>query len=207
MPEVKHREPLSVKEIPAFVEKLDAYPGLLSTKLATKVLMLTFVRKSELAEAKKDEFDLDAAEWRIPAERMKMRDPHIVPLARQVVECVRELMALASRSDYLLPHFANVDKPMNGSTFNNVIDKLGYAGRFTPHGFRSTASTNLNEQGFRPDVIERQLAHTERNRIRGAYNHADYMAELRQMMQAWADYVDALCAGGNVVTASFKRAA
>jgi len=207
VPDPKHREPLAVKEIPVFMEKLDAYPGLLSTKLATKLLMLTFVRKTELGEAKKEEFDLDRAEWRIPAERMKMRDPHIVPLSRQAVECVRELLTLAQRSEYLLPHFANVDKPMSGSTFNSVIDKLGYGGRFTPHGFRATASTNLNEQGFRADVIERQLAHTERNRIRGAYNHADYMSERRQMMQAWADYIDVLCAGGKVIAGKFARAA
>ena len=141
--------------------------------------MLTFVRKSELIGATWGELDLDKAEWRIPAERMKMKDPHIVPLSRQAVECFRELKAIASGSDYVLPNLGSLKKPMGASSLNVAFDRMGYGERFTPHGVRATASTILNEQGFRPDVIERQLAHTERNRIRAAYNHADYLIERR----------------------------
>jgi integrase len=185
--ESKRRAPLSQKAIPAFLEALDAYPGRLPTKLAVKLLMLTFVRKSELLEATWAEFDLDAAEWRIPAERMKMKDPHIVPLSRQAVEILRTLQPLACGSQYVLPNLGSMDKPMGHSTVNVAFDRIGYGGTFTPHGLRATASTILNEHGFRPDVIERQLAHTERNRVRAAYNQAEYLEERRQMMQHWAD--------------------
>lgn len=205
MPEPKRRPPLSVKEIPDFLTAVDAYPGRLSTKLAIKLLLLTFVRKSELLGATWGELDLDKAEWRIPAERMKMRDPHIVPLSSQAVECFRDLKAIATGSDYVLPNLGSLKKPMGASSLNVAFDRMGYGERFTPHGVRATASTILNEQGFRADVIERQLAHTERNRIRAAYNHADYMSERRQMMQQWADYIDGLCAGADVTP--IRRAA
>ena len=198
VPAPKHREPLKAKNVPAFIEALDAYSGRLSTKLAIKLLMLTFVRKNELAAAEKNEFDLEAAEWRIPAKRMKMKDAHIVPLSRQALECVGELISIASNSRFLLPNLGSLDKYMAGTTFNKAIDTMGYGGKFTPHGFRATASSLLNEMGFRPDVIERQLAHTERNRVRAAYNRAEYLEERRQMMQAWADYIDSLVAGANV---------
>ena len=205
MPEPKRRPPLSAKQIPDFLEAVDAYPGRLSTKLAIKLLLLTFVRKSELIGAMWDELDLDTAEWRIPALRMKMKDPHIVPLSSQAVKCFRELKAIASGSDYILPNLGSLKKPMGASSLNVAFERMGYGERFTPHGVRATASTILNEQGFRADVIERQLAHTERNRIRAAYNHADYLIERRQMMQAWADYVDGLCSGADVTP--IKRAA
>ena len=205
MPEPKRRPPLSAKQIPDFLEAVDAYPGRLSTKLAIKLLLLTFVRKSELIGATWDELDLDTAEWRIPALRMKMKDPHIVPLSSQAVKCFRELKAIASGSDYILPNLGSLKKPMGASSLNVAFERMGYGERFTPHGVRATASTILNEQGFRADVIERQLAHTERNRIRAAYNHADYFIERRQMMQAWADYVDGLCSGVGVTP--IKRAA
>jgi integrase len=207
VPAPKHREPLTAKNIPAFIEALDAYSGRLSTKLAIKLLMLTFVRKNELSAAEKNEFDLEAAEWRIPSTRMKMREAHIVPLSRQAVECVRELIPMACGSRFLLPNIGSLDKPMGGTTFNKAIDAMGYGGKFTPHGFRATASSLLNEKGFRPDVIERQLAHTERNRVRAAYNRAEYLEDRRQMMQTWADYVDSLVAGGNVTPIRKGRAA
>ncbi len=196
---------MPAKEIPTFIEKLDAYAGRLSTKLAIKLLLLTFVRKSELLGATWDEMDLDAGEWRIPAERMKMRDPHIVPLSRQAIEALKDLKPLAAGSSYVLPHIGTPRKPMGGSTINKAFGLMGYGGRFTPHGLRATASTILNEQGYRPDVIERQLAHTERNRVRAAYNRADYLAERRLLMQEWADYLDALCAGGDVVSIHSAR--
>ncbi len=199
MPQVKHRAPLLVKDIHAFSEALDSYPGTLQTMLGIKLLLLTFVRKCELIESTWDELDFMRAEWRIPAERMKMRDPHIVPLSRQAARCFQDLKPAACGSRYVLPNYGSLDKPMGANTFNVAFERMGYGGRFTPHGLRVTASTILNEQGFKPDVIERQLAHTERNRIRAAYNRAEYLDERRTMMQAWADYIDALCCGGNVV--------
>jgi len=199
MPAVKHHASLLAKDIPAFIEALDAYTGTMQTKLGSKVLLLTFVRKQELVQATWDEVDFMRAEWRIPAERMKMRDPHIVPLSRQALEGFQDLKQVACGSRYVLPNYGSLDKPMGANTFNVAFERMGYGGRFTPHGLRATASTILNERGFKADVIERQLAHTERNRIRAAYNRAEYLDERRAMMQSWADYIDALCSGGNVV--------
>jgi integrase len=128
-----------------------------------------------------------------------MRDPHIVPLSRQALECFRDLHEVACGSRYVLPHLGTLEKPMGSSTINKAFDRMGYRGRFTPHGLRATASTLLNEMGFRPDVIDRQLAHTERNRVRAAYNRAEYLDDRRRMMQAWADYLDGLKNGAEVV--------
>lgn len=210
LPDPKPRgRPLTAKEIPAFLEAVDRYPGRVATKLAIKLLMLTFVRKRELIEATWDEIDLERAEWVIPAERMKMDKPHIVPLSRQAVECFKLLKPLAFGSDYVFPNIGDPKKPMHPSTLNMVFDKIGYGdGRFTPHGARSTASTALNTQGWTPDAIERQLAHTERDVVRAAYNYSDHMEERRKMMQQWADYLDALAAGADkVVPLHASRAA
>ncbi|MGH8487598.1 MAG: tyrosine-type recombinase/integrase [Gammaproteobacteria bacterium] len=205
MPGAKHRAPLLSRDIPAFIEALDADPGKLQVRLGIKQLLLTFVRKQELVQATWDEVDFARAEWRIPAERRKMRDPHIVPLSRQALECFRDLQQVACGSRYVLPHHGSLDKPMGSNTINKAFDRMGYRGRFTPHGLRATASTLLNEMGFRPDVIERQLAHTERNRIRAAYNRAEYMDERRRMMQAWADYLDSLKAGAELIPLRARR--
>ena len=207
VPPPKRRTPMLAADIPAFMEALDAYPGKLATKLGFKLLLLTFVRKNELAEAPWTEFDLDKAEWRIPPERMKMQGAHIVPLSRQAVECLKELKLISCNSPFVFPNHGAPDKPMSGTTFNKALDTMGYGGKFTPHGFRATASTILNEQGFRPDLIERQLAHTERDRVRAAYNHAEYLEERRRMLQHWADYIDGLCSGGNVVSLRSNTAA
>lgn len=196
---------LSAKEIPAFLEAADRYPGRTATKLAVKLLMLTFVRKRELVEAPWEELDLKRGEWVISAQRMKMAKPHIVPLSRQAVECFEKLQPLAMGSKFVFPNLGDPKRPMSGSTLNKVFDEIGYRGRFTPHGARSTASTALNAQGWNADAIERQLAHTERDLVRGAYNHFDYLEERRRMMQAWADYLDGLSAGANVTP--IKKAA
>lgn len=196
---------LSAKEIPAFLEAVDGYPGRKATKLAARLLLLTFVRKRELIEAPWQELDLERGEWVISAERMKMEKPHIVPLSRQAIECFAKLEPLAMGSFYVFPNLGDPKRPMSASTLNKVFGEIGWGGKFTPHGARSTASTALNSQGWNGDAIERQLAHTERDLVRGAYNHADYLEERRRMMQGWADYIDGLCAGGNVTT--IKRAA
>jgi len=188
-PKISHA-PLVSNEIHDFLENVDAYPGELATKLCMKLLLLTFVRKTELIQAKWSEFDLSAATWSIPGERTKMKDPHFVPLAKQTLDALNELKSLTGYSDYVFPSTVSDDKPMCSSTLNVAFKKMGYAGSFSPHGVRATASTWLNEQGFRPDVIERQLAHAERNRIRAAYNQASYVEERVSMMQAWADCVD-----------------
>lgn len=198
-PKAKPRgRPLSGKEIPAFLHAVDRYTGKTATKLAAKLLLLTFTRKLELVAMKWDELDLDACEWTIPAERMKMQKPHIVPLSRQAIECFELLKPLACGSEYVFPNLGDPRKPMSGTTLNDVFNTIGYRGKFTPHGARSTASTMLNAQGWSGDAIERQLAHTERDLVRAAYNHADYMDERRKMMQAWADYIDGLCSGAKV---------
>jgi integrase len=151
------------------------------------------VRKQELVQATWDEVDFTRAEWRIPA------DPHIVPLSRQALEYFRDLHRVACGSRYVLPHHGSLDKPMGPSTINKAFDRMGYRGRFTPHGLRATASTLLNEMGFRPDVVERQLAHAEWNRIWAAYNRAEYLDDRRHMMQQWADLVETMAHGAEVV--------
>jgi integrase len=192
MPAAKHHTPLAARDIPAFLKALDADPSKLQTRLGIKLLLYTFVRKQELTQAVWDEVDFARAEWRIPAERMKMRVGHVVPLSLQALECFHELHQAACGSRYVLPHYAALDKPMSGSAFNKMINRMGYRGRFTPHGIRATASTLLNEMGFRPDIIDRQLAHAERNRVRAAYDRAEHLDERRRMMQAWADFLDKL---------------
>jgi len=196
---------LSAKEIPDFLAAVDRYPGRTATKLAVRLLMLTFVRKRELVEATWDEIDLERCEWTIPAERMKMGRAHIVPLSRQAVECFEKLKPLAMGSQFVFPNLGSPRRPMSGSTLNMVLGKLGYAGKFTPHGARSTASTALNAQGWSADAIERQLAHSERDLVRAAYNHSDHMGERVRMVQHWADYLDGLCSGANVTP--IKKAA
>lgn len=195
------RGAVSAAELPEFLQKLDAYDALRpETKFALRLLILTFVRPGELRAAEWTEFDRDKAEWRIPAERMKMRAEHVVPLSVQALEVLEKLEPLTGRRRYLFPNQTKPTKPMSENTLLYAMYRLGYHSRATAHGFRATASTILNEQGWRPDVIERQLAHAERNKIRKAYNRAEYLAERRQMMQAWADYLDAIKAGSNVTS-------
>jgi len=130
---------------------------------------------------------------------MKMDKPHIVPLSRQAVEALRKLKELSGASAYVFPNHGDPRRPMSGSTLNRAFDAIRYAGKFTPHGIRSTASTILNGQNWSPDAIERQLAHTERDQVRAAYDHSDHLEERVRMMQSWADFLDGLCAGADVV--------
>lgn len=185
----EHYNRLQANELPEFFTKLTEYNGDKLTKLAIHLLVLTFVRTGELRGARWEEVNLDKAEWRIPAERMKMRDPHIVPLSTQAVAVIKELEPLSRHTDFLFPSHAIV-KHMSENTILYALYRMGYHSRTTGHGFRGTASTILNEHGFRPDVIERQLAHAERNKVRASYNHAQYLPERREMMQWWGDYLD-----------------
>lgn len=186
----KHQAYLKADELPEYLQKLDAYDGSLQTKLALKFLLLTFVRTGELRGAEWKEFNLDEAVWRIPAERMKMRSPHIVPLSRQAVDVLRKLHPLTGQWRFVFPNQHKPSGCMSENTMLFGLYRMGYHSKATGHGFRSTASTILNEHGFAPDVIERQLAHVERNQVRAAYNHAQYLPERREMMQWWADFLD-----------------
>lgn len=196
---VEHHKPLTTGDIPGFVRALEAYPGYFSTKAALRLTLLTLVRSTEMLEARWSEFDLEMALWRIPAERMKMRDPHTVPLSRQAVVLLNTLRSVTGNGEYLFPNRSNLHKPASRGVLWKAVASMGYLGRFSPHGIRATGSTMLNEMGYRPDWIDRQLAHKERNKVRASYNRAEYLDERRAMMQAWADYIDTLCCGGNVV--------
>jgi integrase len=192
IPPPQNRPHLVEHEIHDLVDAIDAYPGYLTTKLAAKLLLLTFVRKTELVEAQWNEFDLANAKWTIPAKRMKMKEAHVVPLSLQALQTLEALRPLSYGSIYLFPKSSTILKPISRTALNNMfakMEKKKYQGKFSPHGIRATASTWLNERGFRHDAIERQLAHSERNQVRASYNHADYLPERRKMMQAWADFL------------------
>lgn len=193
-PVVKHHAYLKEKELPDFLRTLDAYDGKPLTKLALRLLLLTFVRTNELRGAEWGEIDWEARLWRIPAERMKANAGHVVPLSSQASDVLRELKKLSGHRQYVFPNDHNPTTFMSENAMLYALYRMGYHSRATGHGFRSTASTILNENGFRPDVIERQLAHTEGNHVRAAYNHAQYLPERRKMMQWWADYLDEVAA-------------
>ena len=195
---VKHRPSLPKSELPQFLTDLDSYAdkGTLLTQLALKILVLTFVRSGELRGAKWEEFDLSNYIWRIPAERMKMKVEHLVPLSTQTIELLESLSKISGGGELLFPSVKSRSESMSDNTMRQAIFRLGYDGKTAgkskavPHGFRATASSILNEEGFNPDAIERQLAHQERNGVRAAYtHHARYMPERERMMQWWADYL------------------
>ncbi len=196
---VEHRKHLRDDDLPDFLRKLEDYTGHQTTAVALKLLMLTAVRPGELCGAPWREFNIDRAEWRIPAARMKMNEEHVVPLSRQVLELLKQLRDLTGHAEYLFPTQGTKSQTMPTATLRNAVTKLGFSDRFSPHGARGTFSTMCNEAGFRPDVIERQLAHAERNSVRASYNQAEYMPERRQMMQQWADKLDSLKAGAQVI--------
>jgi integrase len=187
-------------KVGALLRAIDGYTGQHVTRCALRLAPLLFVRPGELRAMEWAELDLDAAEWRIPAHRMKMREAHVVPLSSQAVTILRELYPLTGRGRYCFPSIRTAAAPMSENTINAALRSLGYdKDTMTGHGFRAMASTRLNELGWAPDVIERQLAHAERNKVRAAYNRAQYMAERQTMMQAWADYLDGLRTGAKVI--------
>lgn len=181
------------KDVANLLGAIDAYQGQPVTMAALKLAPLVFARPGNLRAMEWSELDLDAAEWRIPANKMKTREAHVVPLATQVATLLRELHSLTGYGRYVFPSLRTGQRPMSENTVNAALRRLGYDKEtMTGHGFRALASTRLNEMGWSPDVIERQLAHAERNKVRAAYNRASYLAERRTMMQAWADYLDSL---------------
>ena len=207
-PRIKHRSPLEKKDIPILAGKLANYGGSPVTVAALRLLLLTFVRPGEVRKAQWDQFDLDAAEWRIPAPVMKMREVHIVPLSRQAVKALRELHRLTGTRSYLFPNTRRPKSFMASTTLNRALENIGFKGRFSAHGFRATASTFLNELDFDGDLIERQLDHQERDATRASYNQAKHLSKRRAMMQDWADYLDGLIrSAGKVVPMKVKKAA
>ncbi|WNB73945.1 tyrosine-type recombinase/integrase [Methylomonas koyamae] len=181
---------------------IDAYEGSFVIRTALQLQPLIFARPANLAAAEWDEFDLDAAEWRIAADKMKMKDAHIVPLSRQAVSLLREIHPMTGETRYVFYSVqgkSGGDPHISRETIGAAIRRMGYKGQHTAHGFRTTASTLLHEQGFHSDMIERQLSHAERNKVKAAYNRAQHLPERRKMMQAWADYLDGLKAGAQVI--------
>jgi integrase len=214
-PKEKHHASITdPKGIAEMLRAIDAYQGYFVTKCALRLAPLVFVRPGELRHAEWPEIDLERAEWRIPAERMKMREQHIVSLARQAVDILRELEPLTNRvfpsrpnaHRYVFPSARTHERPMSENAVLAALRRMGYTKEeMTGHGFRSMASTLLHEQGWNHQAIERQLAHAERNAVSAAYNFAEHLAERRKMMQAWADYLDGLKASAEVIPL-FKKA-
>jgi len=190
---------IDVKELPALLRSIEVYQGTHITRLAIKLLALTFVRTTELIGARWEEFDLEARRWNVPASRMKMKTPHIVALSSQAIEVLELLRSLARSDELLFPGDRNPDKPMSNNTILLALKRMGYQGRMTGHGFRGLASTILHEQGYNHEHIELQLAHAPRNAVSAAYNHALYLQPRARMMQDWADFLERTQRGGKVL--------
>lgn len=193
---VKHHAALDVKDLPEFLDKLNKNEARLfnQTRWAIELMLLTFVRTSELLDAVWDEFDFEKKIWLIPAERMKMRKPHVVPLATQVINILERLKTIqCEKGRYILPSPVSPRKPMSENTILYALYRLGYRGKATGHGFRALAMTAIKEQlGYRHEVVDRQLAHAHRNSIDAAYDRAQFLDDRVKMMQEWADYIDSL---------------
>ncbi len=188
------------KEIAGLLRSIDDYRGSIVTRCALQLAPLFFVRPGELRHAEWSEFNLDAAEWRIPAEKMKAGVLHIVPLSRQALGVLREIHPLTGHGRYVFPSPRTDSRPMSSNAILSALRRMGFAkDEMSGHGFRSMASTLLNEQGWNRDAIERQLAHAERNSVRAAYNYAEFMPERKKMMQAWADYLEGIKAGAKII--------
>lgn len=191
-PSVTHRAAFTQpRDIKSLLVAIEDYQGSLTTKFALLFLALTFVRPGELRKAEWTE--IHGNEWRIPAHKMKMKDPHIVPLSRQALAILEQNKPLNGEAQYIFPSLLASDRPMSENTLNTALRRLGFTkDEMTSHGFRTMASTRLNEMNWHPDAIERQLAHRPKNQVRAAYNQAQHLPERIRMMQAWADYLDEL---------------
>ena len=195
-----HASITDAKGVANLLKSIHVYEGNILTQNALKLAPLLFVRPGELRHAEWSEIDLDASEWRIPAHKMKMNAVHIVPLANQAIDIFNQVKAFNGDGKYVFPGLRSTDRPMSENTINAALRRLGFEkGEMTGHGFRSMASTILHEQGWPHEAIERQLAHAERNKVSAAYNYAEHLPKRREMMQSWADYLDALRLGANVI--------
>ena len=202
----QHFARIDARDLPALVRDIDAYQGSPITRFAMRLLMLTFVRTGELIGARWSEFDLQAKEWRIPAERMKMKTEHIVPLSTQAVQVLQSLHPITGKGELLFPGERDRKKSMSNNTILVALKRMGYGGRMTGHGFRGLASTILHERGANHEHIELQLAHAPRNKVSAAYNHAKYLEQRKVMMQEWADYVDN-CVRAEATAGQLRRVA
>ena len=193
-PKKKNQSALEDSDLPEFLKKLDEADLYISTKLGLRLVLLTLARTKEIRFSTWDEFDLESEKplWKIPADRMKMHRDHMIPLSRQAVGVLRELKWFVRDNHYVFEQHKNPKKPMSENTMLYALYRMGYRGKATVHGFRATASTILNEKGYRSDVIELLLAHVEKNQVRAAYNRAEYLDERREVLQWWADYLDSL---------------
>jgi len=193
------------KRVGELLRAIEGYSGTFEVQCALQIAPYLFVRPGELRHAEWSEIDLEAAQWRIPAEKMKMKRMHLVPLSRQVVAILRDLQPLTGRGKYLFPSVRSTVRPMSENTVNAALRRMGFEkGEICGHGFRAMASTILHEQGWNSDVIERQLAHVEGNKVKSAYNHATHLPERMKMMQSWADYLDGLRTGADVISINRK---
>jgi len=190
---------IDARELPALLRSIEVYEGRQLTRLAIKLMALTFVRTSELIGARWEEFDFDARRWSIPETRMKMKTPHIVPLSIQAVEVLELLRTISGNGELVFPGEQDSTKPMSNMTILKALERMGYKGRMTGHGFRGLASTILHEQGYNHEHIELQLAHAPRNAVSAAYNHALYLEPRAKMMQDWADFLERTQRGGKVL--------
>jgi integrase len=190
---------IDAKELPDLLRRIEVYRGTHLTRLAIKLMALTFVRTGELVGARWSEFNIEEERWDIPLERMKMRTPHIVPLSNQAMEVLDLLRPLSGTSELLFPGDRSPTVPMSNNTILKALDRMGYKGRMTGHGFRGLASTLLHEQGFSHDHIELQLAHAPRNAVSAAYNHALHLNARKKMMQDWADFLERTQRGAKVL--------
>lgn len=198
--ETHHASITEPKAIGTLLRVIQGYEGSFITKCALQLAPLLFVRPGELRQAEWEEIDFETAEWRIPGKKMKMGALHIVPLSTQALNVFRDLHPLTGQGRYVFPGARSADRPMSDNTVNAALRRMGYGNKeMTGHGFRSMASTLLNEQGWNRDAIERQLAHAERDEVRAAYNYAEHLPERRRMMQHWADYLDKVKAGAEVI--------
>ncbi|MEQ1790579.1 MAG: site-specific integrase [Rickettsiales bacterium] len=187
----KHYPTIGHNQLPDFLEKLEEVKTTEINRLAVKILMHSFVRTGELRKSKWADVNFKSGEWFFPADIMKNRLPHIVLLSKQLIELLRQLQRITGNSEYLLPSQNLQKNPiMSENTINSVIHDMGYKGELVGHGFRAMASTILNERGFNPDAVEVQLAHKCSNKVRAAYNHAQYLPERRQMMDWWGDFIE-----------------
>lgn len=186
----QHKRALSTEEVGQLLRDVDSHGGRHETLCAFRLMWMTLCRPNEAVEAQWSEFDLEKALWRIPAERMKKRKEHINPLPTQAVEMLLALQGVTGKYAHLFPHRDVRTRPMVSASFRQMLNVLGWGGKYSPHATRTTGSTRLNEMGFSADWIEMQLAHTEQNTVRVTYNHAKYLTDRAQMMQQWADLLD-----------------
>ncbi|RKT99003.1 integrase [Burkholderia sp. Nafp2/4-1b] len=203
-PGVRHMARVKAAEIPQLMRDIDNYQGDLVTRLALRLMALTFLRTKEMIRAEWNEFDEAAAEWRVPPERMKMRDPHIVPLSKQALDVLAQLRAINGQHRFVF-YSVQGRSHISNNTMLYALYRMGYKSRMTGHGFRGLAATALREFGFARDVVERQMAHAERNQVTAAYVHAEYLPERRRMMQVWGDHLDKLKAGAEIIPIAAAR--